>query len=124
MSSRNTHTYRSSLASSCGRRRSRLAALRAKTSNWAAIAGKRRWSSMAWSSSWRSTMCRLAAEQLVVHAQVQHGCAELRHRLGGGRTNEIADGVEGGHHALIEQQADGGLDLRLGRARRQMQPPH
>src|SRR5437660_128223 len=93
-----------------------LAALSATSSNSAAMAGKRSVHSIARSSSWRSSMRRLAAEQPVVHAQVKHGCAELGHVLAGGRPDQVAHGVEGGRHALIEQQANGGLDLRLGRA--------
>ncbi len=62
----------------------------------------------------------LATEQPVVHAQIEHRSAEFRNLLGSGRTNQIAHGVEGGNHTLVEQQADSRLDLGLGRAGRQV----
>src|SRR6188508_33014 len=69
-------------------------------------------------------MSRFATEQSVVHTQIEHRRAELRNRLRRRWTHQIAYGVERRRHALIEQQADHGLDLRLGRAGGEVQQAH
>src|SRR4051794_31398216 len=123
-SSRWMHSARISSYRNASWVRLALAALSATSSNCAAMAGKRSVRSIARNSSWRSSMRHLATEQLVVDAQVEHRRAELRNRLSRWRTHQIAYSVEGRDHVLVEQHADNGLDLRLGRAGGQVQQPH
>src|SRR5438270_646103 len=111
MSSRNTHSKRSSLANTCGRRRSRFA-------------GSSRARSICRISVWRSGMRGVLAEQAVVHTQVQPRLAQLRNALVGWWPRQIAYDVEGWDDVLFEQQPERCFDLTLGRAGRQMQQPH
>jgi hypothetical protein len=67
---------------------------------------------------------RLLTEQSIVGIEVEYGCAKLRHPLSSRCTDQVAHGIEGRCHVLIEQERQGGLDLALGRAGGQMQHAH
>src|SRR6266700_1174949 len=123
-SSRWRHSARSNSYRNSSWVRLALAALSARSSYTAAIAGNLRPRSISRISAWRSGTGCLLAEQPVVHAQVQPRSAQLRNALGGRGSRQIPHHVESRHDVLFEQQPECRLDLAFGRAGGQMQHPH
>src|SRR5258708_8854242 len=123
-SSRCRHSARTSSYRKASWVRLALAAFSARSSYSAAIAGILRLRSINRISAWRSAMGGLPTEQTVVRIEIKHRRAELGHLLHSWRADQITDGIEGRHDALVEQQHEAGLDLALGGAGGQVQQAH